>query len=110
MRKIIEICLDDIGVLISLQRLLMSYTIAQKIETNLIQFLTKHIENIKKDPINSPNKEFIDRLISKHTYPRIFDIDDNIYEINSFTYDFRYYPQKLGILSIFKINIKYLRD
>ena len=74
----------------------MLYTLAQKTEISLIQFLTDHIEQIKKELINSPNKELIDRLISKYSYPRNFDLeptmDENIYEINSFIHDPRFYP------------------
>ena len=46
--------------------------------------------------INSPNKELIDRLISKYPYPRNFDlgpdVNESIYEIDSFIHDPRFYP------------------
>ena len=91
-----EVNPKDAVPLIPLRRLLMLYTLARKSETSLIQLLTDHIEQIKKELINSPNKELIDRLISEYPYPRNFDlesdVDDNIYEIDSFIHDPRFYP------------------
>ena len=86
---------EDAKPLTPLRRLLMFYTMARKTETSLIQLLTDHIEQIKKDLINTPNRELIESLISEYPYPRNFDIepdvDENIYEIDSFTYDSRFY-------------------
>ena len=91
-----EINPEDAVPLIPLRRLLILYTLAQKIETSLIQLLIDHIEQIKKELINSPNKELIDKLISEYPYSRNFDLEldvnENIYEIDSFIHDPRFYP------------------
>ena len=73
-----EVDLEDAKPLIPLRQLLMLYTMARKIETSLIELLTDHIEQIKKDLINTPNKELIKRLISKYPYPNNFDIEPNV--------------------------------
>ena len=54
-----EVDPEDAKPLIPLRRLLMLYTMARKNETNLIQLLTEHIEQIKRDLSDSPNKELI---------------------------------------------------
>ena len=69
----IEIDPEDAKPLIPLRRLLMLYTMARKNETNIIQLLTEHIEQIKRDLSDSPNKELMERLISEYPYPRNFD-------------------------------------
>ena len=92
----IEVSPKDVEPLILLRQFLMLYTLVQKTKTSLIQLSTDHIEQIKKDLINSPNKELIDKLISEYLYPRNFDlepdVDESIYEIDSFIYDPRFYP------------------
>ena len=93
-----EVDPEDTKPLIPLRRLLMLYnlyTMARKNETNLIQLLTKHIEQIKRDLSGSPNRELMERLISEYPYPRNFDeepdVDESIYEVDSFNYDSRFY-------------------
>ena len=54
-----EVDLEDAKPLIPLRRLLMLYTMARKNETNLIQSLSEHIEQIKRDLSNSPNRELM---------------------------------------------------
>ena len=75
------------------------YTLAQKTETSLIQLFTNHIGQIRKELTNSPNKELIDRFISEYPYPRNFDleldVDESIYEIDSFIHDPRFYSLKI---------------
>ena len=92
----IEVAPEDAKPLIPLRRLFMLYTMARKTETSLIQLLTDHIEQIKRDLNNIPNRELIERLILEYPYPRNFDkepdVDENIYEIDSFNYDSRFYP------------------
>ena len=90
-----EVDPEDVKPLIPLRRLLMLYAMAQKNETNLIQLLTEHIEQIKRDLSNSPNRELMERLISEYPNPRNFDeepdVDESIYEVDSFSYDSRFY-------------------
>ena len=90
-----EVDPEDAKPLIPLRRLLMLYTMARKNKTNLIQLLTEHIEQIKRDLSDSPNRELMERLISEYPYPRNFDeepeVDESIYEVDSFNYDFRFY-------------------
>ena len=90
-----EVDLEDAKPLIPLRRLLMLYTMARKNETNLIQLLTEHIEQIKRDLSNSPSRELMERLISEYPYPRNFDeepdVDESIYEVDSFNYHSRFY-------------------
>ena len=90
-----EVDPEDAKPLIPLRRLLMLYTMARKNETNLIQLLTEHIEQIKRDLSGSPNRELMERLISEYPYPRNFDeepdVDESIYEVDSFNYDSRFY-------------------
>ena len=73
----------------------MLYTMARKNETNLIQLLTDHIEQIKRDLSNTPNRELMERLILEYPYPRNFDqepdVDASICEVDSFNYDSRFY-------------------
>ena len=91
-----EVDPEDAKPLIPLRQLLMLYTMARKTETSLIQLLTYHIEQIKRDLSNTSNRELIERLISEYPYPRNFDkkpdVDENIYEVDSFNYDSRFYP------------------
>ena len=68
-----EVDRKDAKPLIPLRRLLMLNTMARKNETNLIQLLTEHIEQIKRDLNNSPNRELMERLISEYPYLRNFD-------------------------------------
>ena len=70
-----EVDPEDVKPLIPLRRLLMLYTMAQKTETSLIQLSIDHIEQIKKDLINTPNRELMERLISEYPYPKNFDIE-----------------------------------
>ena len=93
--KMTEVNPEDAKPLIPLRRLLMLYTMARKIETNLIQLLTEYIEQIKRDLSNSPNRELMERLILEYPYLRNFDeepdVDESIYEVDSFNYDSRFY-------------------
>ena len=86
---------EDAKPLIPLRQMLMLYAMARKIDTSLIQLLIDHIGQIKRDLSNTPNWKLIERLISEYPYPRHFDIepdvDENIYEVDSFNYDFRFY-------------------
>ena len=95
LKKMTEVDPEDARPLIPLRRLLMLYTMARKNETNLIQLLTEHIEQIKRDLSNSPNRELMERLISEYPYPRNFDeeldVDESSYEVDSFNYDSRFY-------------------
>ena len=86
---------EDAKLLIPLRRLLMLYTMARKTETSLIQLLTDHIDQIKRDLSNTSNRELMERLISEYPYPRNFDkepdVDENIYEVDCFNCDSRLY-------------------
>ena len=86
---------------------------AWKTETSLIQLLTDHIEQIKRDLNNTPNRELMERLISGYPYPRNFDkepdVDENIYEVDSFNYDSRFYPSKIRNCKVYSFSrIKWL--
>ena len=70
-----EVDPEDAKPLIPLRRLLMLYTMAQKTETSLIQLSTDHIEQLKRDLSNTPNRELMERLISKYLFPRNFNIE-----------------------------------
>ena len=61
-----EVDPEDAKPLIPLRQLLMLYTMAQKTKTSLIQLLTNHIEQIKRNLNNTPNKELMERLISEY--------------------------------------------
>ena len=93
-----ETLIYAIGVetLILLRRLMMIYTKAQKIETELIQLLIEKIEQIKINAENSPLEMFVKHLILEYIYPREFeresDIDENIFELEPFIYETCYYP------------------
>ena len=90
-----EVDPEDAKPLIPLRQLLMLYTMARKTETSLIQLLTDYIEQIKRDLSTIFNRELMDRLISEYPYPRNFnkelDVDESIYEVDSFNYDSRFY-------------------
>ena len=90
-----EICSTSVEILILLRRLLMLYTKARKTEIELIQLLTKKIEQIKIDAMNCLLKEFVNHLILEYIYPKDFetkpDLDENIFELEPFIYDSCYY-------------------
>ena len=55
----IEVDPKDAKPLIPLKRLLMLYTMVWENETSLIQLLTDHIEQIKRDLSNTSNRELM---------------------------------------------------
>ena len=77
-----RIHIQNIEVLISSRRLFMFYMMSRKIKINLVQLLTNNIEQIKINLIKSSIKKFVDRLISRYTYPRNFHLEPNVDKIS----------------------------
>jgi DNA-binding protein H-NS len=84
-RDIIYVPEYMLDILVQLRHLLELYKAVRKSETELIELLTKEIEQISEE---GHGNFFIETLINAYDYPRYFDNeqdDEEIYDVDPFT-------------------------